>query len=150
MTAEFLLTLHTYEANDPASGDFLDLRAAVTCRGFGGQTAFWYSRRDFDAFVADLAAVRNATRDAALLVGGWDDASERLRLRITAAGTFGHFLAAVRIANTGPRTDQWHRTETEFVCTPEAVADFLAALERLAANRAPDDAMLVGDPDAIA
>src|SRR4051812_12242175 len=101
MIAEFTLALNEYQANDPATGDFLDFRASVACRGFSGRTAFWFSRRDFDAFLIDLAGVRAATWDAALLVGGWEDASERLRLRITAAGVSGHFLAAIRIADTG-------------------------------------------------
>jgi hypothetical protein len=150
MTAEFTLTLHSHDSRNSPSADFLDIHAAVACRSFTGQTAFSFSRRDFDSFLTDLAAVQATTRDSALLIGGWDDASERLRLRIAPAGAFGHFLATVRIADTGPRTDQWHRVETEFVATPAALADFVASLQQLAAKRHPGAARLAGDPDAIA
>jgi hypothetical protein len=144
------LTVHDYQSNDATVGDFLDMRADVACRGFAGQTHFWVSRRDFDAFLADLAVVREARSELAQLLGGWDDVQERLRLLVTPAGVSGSFFARVRIAETGPRTDQWHRTETEFVVPPDALAEFHAGLQRLADQRARSEARLVGDSEAIA
>lgn len=153
MNATFTFTLRNCESNDTsnvATGDFLDVGVSVACRGFAGQTQFSVSRRDLDSFVADLSAVRQAQRDSAQLLGGWDDAEERLRLRITPAGRSGHFMARVRIANTGPRSDQWHRAETEFVCRPEDLSGFVTDLRQLVGGRSPGDAALSGDPDAIA
>ena len=145
MTADFTLTLTSSD-----SSGFLNFRAEVACRGFSGRTAFSYSERDLAAFLAEARAVHLGTQNSAQMIGGWEDASERLRLRLTPAGPFGHFQASVRIADTGPRPDQWQRVDTEFVCPPEALAGFLTAIQRLAADRTPGSATLTGDPDAIA
>src|SRR5438094_961049 len=85
MTAEFSIGLHG-QRGDAAAGEFLDLHATVACRGFAGQTKFSIARRDLAAFTADLAKLRQATADSAQLLGGWDDARERLRLLMTPAG----------------------------------------------------------------
>ena len=150
MTAEFTLSLDEYERNDTATGDFLNFRAAVSCRGFTGQTAFWVARRDIDAFIVDLAALGHGGSDCAQLLGGWEEAEERLRLRIMNAGRSGQFSSHVRIASTGPRQDQWNRVETDFICPPDGLSEFLAGLRRLVDQRARGDAVLAGDPEAIA
>jgi hypothetical protein len=132
------------------TGDFLEARAAIVCRGFAGHTAFSIARRDLDAFATDLAGVCDARSDAALLLGGWDNREQRLRLEVTPAGPFGQFRAHVRIADAGPRTDQWQHVETEFVLTPDTVSAFMADLQQLIDGRKTGDAKLIGDPDAIA
>lgn len=149
MTADFRIALNEYEAN-PASSDFLDVRAEVACRGFSGQTGFWISRRDLDRFLGDIAGIRELTSDSARLLGGWDDAEERLRLEITRAGPSNGFLARVRIATTGPRGDQWNRVETEFICPLESMLAFELDLGRLVGERKPGRVVLSGDAQAIA
>ena len=150
MTADFRITLDEYQSNDAATGDFLDVRAAVACRGFGGATDFCISRRDVDRFLGDIAGIRAETGDSAQLLGGWDDAEERLRLKITRAGLSNGFVARVRIATTGPREDQWNRVETEFVCPLESMSAFEADLARLVGERKPGTVVLSGDDQAIA
>ncbi|MGH7616755.1 MAG: hypothetical protein ACREPM_05970, partial [Gemmatimonadaceae bacterium] len=150
VTADFTLQLQEYQANDPASGDFVDLHAAVACRGFHGQTRFWISRRDVDRFLSDASNLSTQTSDASQLLGGWDDAQERLRLQVTRAGLSGQFVARVRIANAGPREEQWNRVETEFICPSVALSSFLTDLTRILDERAQGIAVLTGDPEAIA
>jgi hypothetical protein len=147
-TAEFAFRLHGYETNDAVTGDYLDLEATIACRGFAGRTAFPLARRDLDSFIVDLAAVRDGSSDAALLLGGWDHAEQRLRLRITPVGRSGQFIARVRIANVGPR-GEWQYVETEFVCPPDTISGFLTDLGQLVTAQQPGDARLIGDPDAI-
>ena len=101
VTADFKLSVD--QANDPTSAGFLDAQAAVDCRGFSGRTAFVISRRDVERFLEDIAKMRSTTSDSAQLLGGWDDAEERLRLKVTRAGLSDGFLARVRIAIAGPR-----------------------------------------------
>ena len=149
MTADFRLTLSEYRAN-PASPDFLDVRADVACRGFSGQTGFSISRRDVDRFLGDIAGIRDMTGDLAQLLGGWDDSEERLRLRITRAGLSNGFLARVRIASTGPREDQWNRVETEFVCPLASMLAFELDLGRLLGEQKPGMVVLSGDAQTIA
>src|SRR6266545_5830161 len=119
------ITLSPDENTDDATGDFLGLRAVVTCRGFTGQTRLSLARRDLTAFATELATLVQAHRDCALLLGGWEREA-RLRIRIAPSGTSGRFLTHVSVASTGAREDQWHRVETEFVCMPDAVSAFLA------------------------
>jgi len=145
MPAEFTLTIQPPIDDD----DFRELAARVSCRGFGGETAFTIARRDLDRFAAELDGVRRGTGHEAQLLGGWD-AEERLRLRITPSGRSGQFIARVWIANRGPREDQWHRAETEFVCPPEALSGFLAGLGGWSDAAASTEASLVGDADATA
>jgi len=145
MSAEFTLTLQRARTDD-----FHDVGARVSCRGFGGETAFTIARRDLDRFAAELDGVRHGASHEAQLLGGWDDAEERLRLRITPAGRSGRFIVRVRIANRGPREDQWHRAETEFVCPPEALSGFLAGLGGWSDAAASTEARLVGDADVTA
>ncbi len=129
-----------------ASDDFVDVTAGVSCRGFSGATRFSIARRDLSAFAADVAALRRREADLAQLLGGWDTAEERLRLRVTRAGTTGSCAIRVRIASPGARTDQWDRAETQFVCSAEAVTAFADALTSRAANFA----QLVGDAESDA
>ena len=126
-----------------ASDDFVDVTAGVSCRGFSGATRFTVARRDLAAFATEVAALRRGEADLAQLIGGWDRAEERLRLRVTRAGTTGSCAIRVRVASPGARTDQWDRAETQFVCSAEAVAAFADALASGAAN----SAQLVGDAD---
>jgi hypothetical protein len=146
MTADFTLSL---SSESDADADFIDLNASVDCRGFSGRTEFTIARRDVDRFLADAANLSTQTSDTAQLLGGWDDAEERLRFRIARAGISDRFTASVRIAMTGPREEQWNRVETEFVCPPAAVSAFLADLGRLVAGTSAR-ASLGGNSDAIA
>ena len=150
MTVSFSLSLQSDEQGDVASSDFLELRVAVTCRGFAGQTECTIARRDLGLFLAEIADLREARCDVAQLLAGWEEAQERLRLRITPAGRSGQFTARVRMADTGPRTDQWHRVETEFVCPPDDLFAFSIGVQGLIDGRTPGDAKLVGDAEAIA
>src|SRR5262249_28256291 len=111
MTADFTLSK---PSDSTVDADFVSLRASVACRGFSGLTAFTIARRDVDRFLVDATNLSTRATDSAQLLGGWDDAQERLRLRITRAGLSGQFTARVRIATTGPRDEQWNRVETEF------------------------------------
>ena len=150
VTADFTLQLQQDDTNDPGPGEFLDVEASVACRGFGGRTDFSISRRDVDRFLADATSLPSKASDASKLLGGWDDAEERLRLEITRAGLSGSYVARVRIATTGPREEQWNRVETEFICPPEALSAFLTDLARLVDERAKGIAVLRGDSEAIA
>jgi len=147
MTADFTIS---FPNDKTAGGDFIDLNASVDCRGFRGRTEFTISRRDVARFLADAGHLSDTSSDSAQLLGGWDDAEERLRLRITRAGISGQFVARVRIATTGPREEQWNRVETEFICPPASLATFLTDLSQLVAQRRTDAASLSGDADAIA
>ena len=129
-----------------ASDDFVDVTAGVSCRGFSGATRFTIARRDLAAFAAEVAALRRGDADQAQLIGGWDAAEARLRLRATRAGTTDSCTIRVRVANPGARTDQWDRTETQFVSTCEALAAFAVAL----ASGETNSAQLVGDEDSTA
>jgi len=149
VTADFSLTVGQYQAN-PGSADFLDVRAAVACRGFSGETGFSISRRDVDRFLGDIASIRDLTGHSAQLLGGWDDSEERLRLKITRAGLSNGFVARVRIATTGPRGDEWNRVETEFVCPLESMLAFELDLGRLVGEQKPGMVVLSGDAEAIA
>lgn len=148
-TADFTLSVHEDRRAPAASEEFLDLQARVDCRGFSGRTTFTISRRDVDRFLADAANLSAKTSDAAQLLGGWDDAEERLRFKVTRAGLSGQFVARIRIATTGPR-DEWNRVETEFVCPPHALSAFLSDLSRLVGDRAGSAASLAGDSEASA
>jgi hypothetical protein len=129
-----------------ASNDFVDVTAGVSCRGFAGATRFTIARRDLAAFAADLAALRRREADLAQLIGGWDTVEERLRLRVTRAGTTDSCAIRVRLASPGAQTDQWDRAETQFVCSVDAVTAFANALTSDAAN----SAQLVGDAESAA
>ncbi len=127
------------------SQDFLDATVGVSCRGFSGATRFTIARRDLTAFARDVARLRRGEADLAQLVGGWDAAQERLRLVITRAGTSGACAVRVRVASTGPRTDQWDRVETQFVCPADTVTTFVDAL-----TSGANSAQLVGDAESTA
>jgi hypothetical protein len=127
------------------SQDFLDATVGVSCRGFAGATRFTIARRDLAAFAGDVVRLRRGETDAAQLVGGWDAAEERLRLVVTRAGQTNAFAIRVRVANTGPRTDQWDRVETQFVSTLDAVT---ALADALAAGA--NSAELIGDAESTA
>ena len=149
MSAEFLLTVG--RPSDSASQiDFIDLEAQVSCRGYAGRTAFVLARRDLAAYLADLQALREARAFACQLIGGWEAAEERLRLKLTPAGRSGKFHATIQIATNGPRTDQWQRVETDFICSAEDLSSFLTDLEMLSEAGAATTARLAGDADAIA
>ena len=128
------------------SQDFLDATVGVSCRGFSGASRFTIARRDLAAFSLDVTALTHGDADLAQLLGGWDAAAERLRLRITRAGTTGSFAVSVRIANTGPRGDQWDRVETQFICAGEALSSFADTL----ASGAETSVELLGDAESTA
>lgn len=128
-----------------ASEDFVDVSAGVSCRGFAGATRFTIARRDLAAFAADVAALRRRDADQAQLIGGWDAASERLRLQVTRAGTTDLCAIRLRVASPGARTDQWDRAETQFVCPAEAVTAFANALA--SGERTSNSAQLIGDAE---
>jgi hypothetical protein len=129
-----------------ASDDFVDVTAGVSCRGFAGATRFTIARRDLAAFAAEVAALRRREADLAQLIGGWDKAEERLRLRVTRAGTTDSCAIRVRVASPGARTDQWDRAETQFVCPGDAVTTFAEAL----ASHGGTSAQLIGDAESTA
>ena len=141
MPAELLLRFVTDSPG--ASDDFVDVTAGVSCRGFSGATRFTIARRDLAAFAREVAALRRREIDLAQLIGGWDAAEERLRLRATRGGTTDGCTIRVRVANTGARTDQWDRTETQFVSTGDALTAFANAL----ASSESRSAQLVGDEE---
>jgi hypothetical protein len=124
-----------------ASDDFVDVSAGVSCRGFSGATRFTIARRDLSAFAADVAALHRGDADQAQLIGGWDAASDRLRLQVTRAGTTDACAIRVRVASPGARTDQWDRAETQFVCPADAVTAFAETLT----SGSSRSAQLVGD-----
>ena len=141
MTAELLFRLI---ADSPGtSGDFVDVTAGVSCRGFTGATRFAIARRDLSAFAAEVAALHRRDADQAQLIGGWDAASERLRLQVTRAGTTDACTIRIRVASPGARTDQWDRAETQFVCPAKSVTAFAEALTSGTAK----SAQLVGDAE---
>lgn len=119
------------------SQDFLDATVGVSCRGFVGATRFTIARRDLAAFAREVAALQSGQGDAARLVGGWDAAQERLRVHVTRAGTTGLCAIRVRVASAagGPKTDQWDRVETEFLCAAEAAGAFADALAAASSTR---------------
>jgi hypothetical protein len=128
------------------SNDFVDVTAGVSCRGFAGVTRFTIARRDLAAFVAEVAALRRRDADLAQLIGGWDTAEERFRLRVTRAGTTDACSIRVRVASPGARTDQWDRAETQFVCSADAVTAFAEALT----SDTPNSVQLAGDAESVA
>jgi hypothetical protein len=139
--------LFRFATNGPgASDNFVDVTAGVSCRGFAGATRFTIARRDLAAFAAEVAALRRGEADLAQLIGGWDAAEERLRLRVTRAGTTDSWSIRVRIASPGARTDQWDRAETQFVCSADAVTAFATALT----SGDVHSAQIVGDAESTA
>jgi hypothetical protein len=143
--AELSLGVNQHGTSD---SDFLALYAEVDCRGFSGITQFVSARRDLKLFAIEASALATNTADSALLLGGFEKAEQPLRLHLTRAGRSGHFTARVRIATSGPRSDQWNRVETEFIVPPEAFSHFIDALGRLADGHATLST-LTGDVDAI-
>ena len=150
MTQQNLAELSIGASDHSASdADFVALRAEVRCRGFSGLTTFTMARRDINLFVGDAADLTTTARDSALFLGGWEKADQPLRLEIARAGLSGRFVARVRIAAAGPRSDQWNRVETDFIASPLELEAFLDGLRGLAAaSQSP--AKLVGDADDIA
>ncbi len=130
----------------PASHDFVDATVGVSCRGFAGASRFTIARRDLAAFSRDVTALAQGDADIAQLLGGWDAAAERLRLRVMRAGTTGSFAVSIRIANTGPRGDQWDRVETQFICAGDALASFADTL----ASGEHTSVQLLGDAESAA
>ena len=144
--AELSIGVNEHAASD---ADFLALRADVHCRGFSGRTTFTTARRDIDLFVADAAALLTHATDSALFLGGWEKAGQPLRLELARAGLSGRFVARVKIAASGPRSDQWNRVETDFIAEPAQFNAFLDGLRGLATT-AQSRASLVGDADDVA
>jgi hypothetical protein len=145
-TAELSIGVSEHAATD---ADFLALRADVRCRGFSGVTLFVMARRDINLFAADAGALMTHSSDSALLLGGFEKADQPLRLQLTRAGLSGKFVARVRIATNGPRSDQWNRVETEFIAPADAFKAFVDGLRALA-NSANTNAVLIGDADDVA
>ena len=127
------------------SQDFLDATVGVSCRGFSGASRFTIARRDLAAFSRDVTALAQGDADTAQLLGGSDAAAE-MRVRVTRAGTTGSFAVSIRIANTGPRGDQWDRVETQFICAVDALASFADAL----ASGEHTSVQLLGDAESAA
>ena len=150
MTAEFKLSARDPDSLQSSSDEFLEASASVACRGFAGESRFAVAWRDLASFAEELRALREAKRDTAQLLGGWDTVEERLRLRVTPAGLSGQFCARIHIAQTGPRSDQWNRVDTEFICSPDALSAFLTELDELIVQRSRTQPRLFGDPGAIA
>jgi hypothetical protein len=143
--AELSIEVSDHAVSD---ADFIALRAEVRCRGFCGRTAFTMARRDITLFLADATALPTHAGDSALLLGGWEKAEQPLRLQLARSGLSGKFVARVRIATSGPRTDQWNRVETDFVAAPAEFNAFVDGLRGLA-SAAQTTASLVGDADDI-
>jgi len=122
------LTIHLEPDAPEAPDGFVDASADVSCRGFAGRTRFTIATRDLHAFARDVTALERGEADVAHLIGGWDAATERLRLSLTRAGTTGSFTARVRVADIGARTDQWDRAETQFICSSQELSAFVVAL----------------------
>ena len=141
----------TIAISDHASSDagFIGLSASVACRGFTGHTQFVSARRDLHLFVDDATDLATNAPNAALLLGGWENSEQPLRLHLAHAGLSRAFSASIRIATNGARSDQWNRVETEFIVAPEMLTAFLSELRDLA-NGAGNSATLTGDADAIA
>ena len=145
-TAELSIGVSEHAESD---AEFLALRADVRCRGFCGRTFFTMARRDIDLFVADAAGLPTKSRDSALFLGGWEKTEQPMRLELARAGLSDRFVARVRIAANGPRSDQWNRVETDFIAPADGFREFLDSLTGLA--RATETiANLVGDADDIA
>ena len=102
MTADFTLSSTTIGPRRRPD-EFLDLNARVACRGFGGRTMFAISRRDVDRFLADAAKLPSKTSDTAQLLGGWDDAEERLAPPDHPRGADGAVLGPRPNRDTGPQ-----------------------------------------------
>lgn len=144
-TAQLSISVSDHAASD---ADFVALRAEVHCHGFSGQTAFTMARRDINLFVADAAALTTHASDSALLLGGWEKADQPLRLQLARAGLSGRFIARIRIASSGPRSDQWNRVETDFIAKPAEFNAFVDAFRGLASS-ATTSASLVGDAEDV-
>jgi hypothetical protein len=143
---ELSISASEHAASD---ADFVALKAEVQCRGFGGHTVFTMARRDIDLFVADAAGLSTNDTDSALLLGGWEKADQPLRLQLARAGLSGKFIARIRVATSGPRSDHRNRVETEFIAASGGINAFLDGLRALATS-ARARATLVGDADDIA
>lgn len=144
-TAQLTITASDHAASD---ADFVALRAEVHCRGFSGRTSFTMARRDINLFVADAAALITNATDSALLLGGWEKADQPLRLQLARAGLSGRFIARIRIATSGPLSDQWNRVETEFVAKPDDFNRFVESFRGVAGSDTTS-ASLMGDPDDV-
>lgn len=142
MAAAFTLT-----SNDelPDNAAFFGVGANVACRGFSGHTSFVVARRDVLSFLAAAADLQSGVGDSAQLLGGWDAAEERLRLRIARDGLSARYVVRVRLAGPVPSDGQWDRVETEFVTAPRALAVFLSDLAQLVAQRESRSASLTDD-----
>jgi hypothetical protein len=149
LNAAFTLRL-VAEPSADASSDFLDAAAEVSSRDFAGRTRFTIARRDIAAFAADVNALQRHDIDLAQLLGGWDAAEERLRLRLTRAGTTELYTVRARVADTVPGSGHWDRVETQFVCTARALSEFLGVVERIASAGTTVEATLPGDSDPVA
>lgn len=136
------LAIEARSTDEAAGAQFVELLAAVSCRAFAGGTRFTIARRDLAAYSNEVSAFADGSADSAQLVGGWDAAHERLRIRAVRAGSTGLVAVAIRVADTGARADQWHRVETQFVCTMAALSEFSEALARL---DPPNVVSLTGD-----
>lgn len=134
---------------DAADTDFARVEAEVGCNAFAGRTAFVLARRDLAAFVADARALPAGHADSAQLLGGWEAAQERLRLRLTRSGG-DRVTARVGVAEPGGAGDHWRRLDVQFVCSADAVERFLDRLHALDDGTVELDASLEGEPDAAA
>ena len=133
-----------------ADADFIGVRASVTSRGFSGLTTFTIARRDIQRFLTDAASVRDSDAKLAVLLGGWNDLEEYLRVQIAPTRATRQFVVRVRMATPGLRADHWSRVDTEFVAEAAGLTTFLEELTRFATSDGAASASLQGVAETIA
>jgi len=145
--ADFTLHLNDSLTTD---ADFIGVRASVDARGFSGLTTFTIARRDVQRFLVDASNVLDGSAELAVLLGGWNDREEYLRLQLARTRTGIEFVVRVRMATPGLRADHWSRVDTEFVVEGDALAAFLDAVARFATTDSVASASLRGVAEVIA
>jgi hypothetical protein len=129
--------------------DFIGVRASVDSRGFSGLTTFTIARRDVERVLVDAGKVLDGSAELAVLLGGWNDLEEYLRLQIARTRTSDQFVVRVRMATPGLRGDHWSRVDTEFVVDRGGLVGFLDALARFATRDGVASASLRGIAETI-
>ena len=147
-TSPAAFTLHVSDLLT-TDADFIGVRAGVDSRGFSGLTTFTIARRDMQRFLADAGNVRDGSAELVVLLGGWNDREENLRLQIARTRAAGQFVVRVRMATPGLRADHWSRVDTEFVVDRAGLTDFLDALTRFATTEGVASASLRGMAESI-
>ena len=143
---EFTLALSEYERNEADKGDYLSMHATVSAFGFAGVADVWLTLRDFVSFVEALDQLDTTLRGEANLVCGWGT-QEELNLRIQPHGHSGRLLVRSELSAHGPREDQFHTVNVEFVALPNALTDFRRDLRRFLAADYDVVCVMRGEPD---